>query len=116
MLGVQETSFQKFNVSALVRWGHRHSTIAIAALVLRSRIVVVLLLRLLLLLLLLAVHRSVCRVRVVLTLRLSVLLGALSLRRLVRACKDRRLRVRRTVASVLRHLRRCEGRWLILRI
>lgn len=97
---------------ALVRWGHGHSTIAITALVLRTRIVVVLLLRLLLL----AVHRCVRRMRVVLTLRLSVLLGALSLRRLVRACKDRRLRVRRTVASVLRHLRRCKGRWLILRV
>jgi hypothetical protein len=98
---------------ALVRWGHGHSTIAITALVLCSCIVVVLLL----LRLLLAVHRGVRRMRVVLTLRLSVLLlGALSLRRLVRAGEDRWLRVRRTVASVLRHLRRCKGRWLILRI
>jgi hypothetical protein len=100
---------------ALVRWGHGHSTIAITALVLCSNYCIVVVL--LLLRLLLAVHRSVRRMRVVLTLRLSVLLlGALSLRRLVRAGEDRRLRVRRAVASVLRHLRRCKGRWLILRI
>jgi hypothetical protein len=99
---------------ALVGWRHGHSTIAVLTiLLLRRRIVVG---DVLLRLLLLAVHRSVRRMRVVLTLRLSVLLGALSLRRLIRACEDRWLGVRRAVTSVLRHLSRCEGRWLILGI
>ena len=89
MLGIQDVS--EIQRPALVRWRHGHSTIAILTILLRRRIVGVG--DVVLWLLLLAVHRSVRRLRVVLTLRLSVLLGALSLRRLIRACEDRRLGV-----------------------
>lgn len=89
MLGIRNF-VSEIQRPALVRWGHGHSTIAILALLLRRRIGIVgdVLLRLLL-----AVHRGVRRMGVVLTLRLSVLLGALSLRRLVRAGEDWRLGV-----------------------
>lgn len=95
--GGRASSFQKSNVPALVRRGHGHSTITVVAIVLRRALVRHVLLRL-------TVHRRICRVGMMLRWLLAGLLGILRLRWLIRARKGRRLGIRWSVASVLRHV------------